>query len=472
MTQPTQLNPLLQLQRLDGSNKEQADLQQVAKEFEALLLRQLTSSLSASNEDDEDSLFGGDSGTGLAKQMFSEQLASAMAQAGGIGLAETLFRQFQENQSASTKPLDTSLTKSRAFSTAKIIRETAGSNSAENIKVKNNRAENTGFETPVIENTGVENKTYVPSSPATSYSSSTVALPSNSPIPSNTSATSPITSPAASPNSKVRLSASEINQYVSDMAKLSGKQQNNVSKEKATAVTAKPAKPKVQNSSNEMRIISEASAEDVEASKNYDYSSINDRYLTGVYQKSGLIDNRKAKVIPAQIVADKLPKTISSLPSPVAQTPMPTETAVKAEKTAVSKVDLDWPVRGAVRSNFGTRTDPINGKQKFHQGVDIRAARGTPIAAAGDGVVVFAGYGKKYGNNVVIQHADGRQTRYAHADTLYVQEGQVVTQGEEIAAVGSTGRSTGPHLHFEVIENGERINPIKALANDLKIVRR
>lgn len=451
-------------------------MQQVAKEFEALLLRQLTSSLSVSNEDDEDSLFGGDSGTGLAKQMFSEQLATAMAQAGGIGLAETLFRQFQENQSASTKPLDTSLTKSRAFSTAKIIRDTKSSNSAENVSVKNNSTENTQFNNSSIENSEVENKSYVPSSPAPSYSSSAAALPSDSPLPSRTSPTSPMTSPAssptASPNSKVKLSMAEINQYVTDMAKASGKQQNSVSPEKVTTVTAKQAKPKVQNSSTEMRIISEADAEDVEASKNYDYSSINDRYLTGVYQKSGLIDNTKTKAAPAQSVSDKLPKTVSFLPSPVAQTPVSSETAVKAGKTDVSKVDLDWPVRGAVRSNFGKRTDPINGKHKFHQGVDIRAARGTPIAAAGDGVVVFAGYGKKYGNNVVIQHADGRQTRYAHADKLYVQEGQAVTQGDEIAAVGTTGRSTGPHLHFEVIENGERINPIKALANGLKIVRR
>lgn len=112
-----------------------------------------------------------------------------------------------------------------------------------------------------------------------------------------------------------------------------------------------------------------------------------------------------------------------------------------------------------VTSAFGERTDPIDGSRKRHSGVDIGAAAGTPIHAAAKGVVAFAGEAGGYGNVVIIDHGDGRQTRYAHCRTLHVREGQAVSAGDDIAEVGSTGRSTGPHLHFEVRENGRAIDP-------------
>ncbi|HEC08513.1 MAG TPA: M23 family metallopeptidase [Acidimicrobiales bacterium] len=110
-------------------------------------------------------------------------------------------------------------------------------------------------------------------------------------------------------------------------------------------------------------------------------------------------------------------------------------------------------------SGFGLRTDPIDGSQKMHKGVDIGAPAGTPIAAAADGVVTWAGERGGYGQLVVIDHGGGVETRYAHQSRLDVVPGQRVAAGEMIGAVGSTGRSTGPHLHFEVRVDGEAVDP-------------
>jgi murein DD-endopeptidase MepM/ murein hydrolase activator NlpD len=137
-----------------------------------------------------------------------------------------------------------------------------------------------------------------------------------------------------------------------------------------------------------------------------------------------------------------------------------------------SRVALHAPVSGAIRSTFGPRIDPINGRHRFHKGIDIAATRGTPIEAAATGRVVFAGRNKGYGNMVMIEHADGRRSLYAHAERLFVKAGDMVSAGQTIAAVGSTGHSTGPHLHFEVREGNRAVNPLTALANDFTLTRR
>lgn len=112
-----------------------------------------------------------------------------------------------------------------------------------------------------------------------------------------------------------------------------------------------------------------------------------------------------------------------------------------------------------VTSEFGWRTHPITGDRKFHRGIDFGAAKGTPIYAVDAGRVVFAGDKDGYGKAVVIQHQGSLSTLYGHASQLYVRQGQQVVRGQMIAAVGSTGFSTGPHLHFEVHVNGVAQNP-------------
>ncbi len=115
-------------------------------------------------------------------------------------------------------------------------------------------------------------------------------------------------------------------------------------------------------------------------------------------------------------------------------------------------------------SNFGYRIDPFTGHQSFHEGVDFAAESGTPINAAASGKVIYAETHAAYGKTVDIDHGNGLVTRYAHASELLVKDNDLVVRGQRIAKVGSTGRSTGPHLHFEVRLNGAPQNPGRFLA--------
>lgn len=128
------------------------------------------------------------------------------------------------------------------------------------------------------------------------------------------------------------------------------------------------------------------------------------------------------------------------------------------------------PVQGRmpkISSGFGVRHDPFTGRLARHTGLDIPAAYGTAILASGGGRVLAAGFRGPYGKAIVIDHGHGVQTLYGHCSKLYVRAGELVMPQQEIAAVGSTGRSTGPHLHFEVIRNGKRVAPGQVLANVL-----
>jgi murein DD-endopeptidase MepM/ murein hydrolase activator NlpD len=129
------------------------------------------------------------------------------------------------------------------------------------------------------------------------------------------------------------------------------------------------------------------------------------------------------------------------------------------------------PVAGSripVSSSFGTRHDPFTGRRARHTGLDIPARHGTPILASGGGRVIFAGYKGAYGLAAVVDHGDGLSTLYGHASKLLVRVGDVVLPQQKIALVGSTGRSTGPHLHFEVIRDGKRVEPRQYLAGVLQ----
>ena len=123
---------------------------------------------------------------------------------------------------------------------------------------------------------------------------------------------------------------------------------------------------------------------------------------------------------------------------------------------------MQTPVDGArISSNFGMRRHPIAGYQRMHQGIDFAVGYGTPVVSAADGVVVEARRWGGYGNWVRIRHSNGLETGYAHLARFAsgLRAGQRVSQGQVIAYVGSTGASTGPHLHYEVWRNGQRINP-------------
>jgi murein DD-endopeptidase MepM/ murein hydrolase activator NlpD len=118
-----------------------------------------------------------------------------------------------------------------------------------------------------------------------------------------------------------------------------------------------------------------------------------------------------------------------------------------------------WPTRGWVTSNFGTRRSPFTGAKVTHEGIDIAAATGTPIWAPANGVVTFAGRRGGYGKLITIDHGYGLTTRYAHLSEIHVKPGQLIRRRDRLGSVGSTGRSTGPHLHYEVRVNGLPVNP-------------
>jgi murein DD-endopeptidase MepM/ murein hydrolase activator NlpD len=130
---------------------------------------------------------------------------------------------------------------------------------------------------------------------------------------------------------------------------------------------------------------------------------------------------------------------------------------------AVHDLNGQLPVDGVVTSHFGRRTDPFHGKKRAHKGLDIAAPTGTPIKPVREGTVLSAGKRGGFGNVVVVDHGDGVTSLYAHCDELKVNKGDKVRRGDTIATVGSTGRSTGPHLHLEIHRDGAAVDPISEL---------
>jgi murein DD-endopeptidase MepM/ murein hydrolase activator NlpD len=125
---------------------------------------------------------------------------------------------------------------------------------------------------------------------------------------------------------------------------------------------------------------------------------------------------------------------------------------------------FSWPVNGSISSPYGWRVHPIYGGYRFHTGVDLCANYGEIISSSSDGIVIYTGWDGGYGNTVVIDHGSGYSSLYAHCSSILVRKGQTVYKGEAIARVGSTGNSTGPHLHFEIRQNGSPINPMGKLS--------
>ena len=123
-----------------------------------------------------------------------------------------------------------------------------------------------------------------------------------------------------------------------------------------------------------------------------------------------------------------------------------------------------WPVNGRLMGGYGVRSDPFSGEGAMHTGVDISAPLGTPVRATADGIIIHSGWNGGYGRCVIIDHGNNYQTWYAHLSRMDVIEGQEIRQGEVLGAVGSTGRSTGSHLHYEVRIGSTPVNPYRFLA--------
>ena len=136
------------------------------------------------------------------------------------------------------------------------------------------------------------------------------------------------------------------------------------------------------------------------------------------------------------------------------------ESQFARRSASVSSTPTVAPVRGLLNSGFGTRQDPFTGEPAFHSGLDISTRRDEPVLATAEGLVIKSGWSGDYGKTVEIAHATGFTTVYGHLDAILVREGQRVNRGERVGLVGSTGRSTGPHLHYEVRQAGRVVNPL------------
>ena len=178
-------------------------------------------------------------------------------------------------------------------------------------------------------------------------------------------------------------------------------------------------------------------------------------------------------------------KQVTGVSAPIAETEMPLEYRTSVEQYRLlmrasvatpwqrqnllddrwgTTLPSLWPVEGPMTGSFGERLDPFNGEGSFHAGLDISTPYGSPVRAAGDGIVDSAERVAGYGMIVDIEHSRGIVTRYAHLAGFTVAPGQAVRAGEIIGHVGRTGRSTGPHLHYEVRVNGTPVNPVKYLS--------
>lgn len=172
-------------------------------------------------------------------------------------------------------------------------------------------------------------------------------------------------------------------------------------------------------------------------------------------ERQNMLDNVLAEKEMAERAYAELEETSRDIERMIRQMQNPAANRVQARASGA----LVWPLAGGITSPFGWRVHPIFGTQKFHTGIDIAADTGDPVVAADSGVVIHADWYGGYGKVVIVDHGNGLQTLYAHNSELVVYNGQAVRKGQTISRAGSTGYSTGPHLHFEVRRNGTPTDP-------------
>jgi murein DD-endopeptidase MepM/ murein hydrolase activator NlpD len=160
--------------------------------------------------------------------------------------------------------------------------------------------------------------------------------------------------------------------------------------------------------------------------------------------------------------APALPQALALLGSNVSESGQSLrafERFMERTRPALMSVPFRWPVRGPLNSRFGMRPSPWTGDQEFHRGLDISAGRGTAVLAPASGSVYFAGNGGEYGTTVILDHGHDLRSLYGHLQEIRVKQGQHVERGQVIALTGNTGRTSGPHLHYEIQVRGQAVDP-------------
>jgi len=191
-------------------------------------------------------------------------------------------------------------------------------------------------------------------------------------------------------------------------------------------------------------------------------SSLPDARIGGVGGGSSMDSNPPAHDITASL--DAMDKSVSDLTERSTQL----TAFYEDQKVLLASTPSIWPVRGYLSAAFGNRNDPFTGQRDFHPGIDISTPQGTPVQSPADGVVVARGAKGAYGNAIVIDHGYGVVTRYAHLAAFNVRPGQRVRRGDIIGFVGNTGRSTAPHLHYEIWIRNQTQNPIHYILDEYR----
>lgn len=161
--------------------------------------------------------------------------------------------------------------------------------------------------------------------------------------------------------------------------------------------------------------------------------------------------------------ASDIPPVASEQIQPSQSVTSPANATKPNSKGKLATTPTIWPIKGLITSGFGWRKSPLGDGNEFHPGIDIASTIGTPVVATADGQIVQSGWSGGYGNMVEIDHGNGITSIYGHNSQLVVTVGQTVKKGQVISYVGSTGESTGPHVHYEVRENGTAVDPWKYL---------
>jgi murein DD-endopeptidase MepM/ murein hydrolase activator NlpD len=190
----------------------------------------------------------------------------------------------------------------------------------------------------------------------------------------------------------------------------------------------------------------------------------------GVFDGAGAVDPLVQSIgenphLAARLIGERLDELVSEVEKREGSI-RELETHLRGQKARLASTPSIWPARGWVTSGFGTRVDPYTGKRAMHRGLDIANQPGVPVVAPARGVVVFNGNSGGFGKVIVLDHGYGVRTRYGHLEETKVNIGDHVDRGDTVGSIGNTGRSTGPHLHYEVEVNGICENPRNYILDD------